>query len=540
MNKTEHSMEKGDAMAEQRMSAGIRQAKETMEYDYDLLVIGGGPAGYTAALEAAGKGMKTALAESREIGGTCLNRGCIPTKTLLHSAELFAGIKSGATFGIRAKEIICDMTALQARKNEVITQLRSGVETLLKKGKIDVFQGKAQIMGSHEVCISGGASGDRLLHPAKILIATGSRPALPPIPGTDLENVVTSDELLARTELYSRLTIIGGGVIGMEFASIYSAFGCQVTVIEFLDRILANMEKEISQNLKMILKKRGVEIHTGAQVQEICRDPAGSLICRYTEKGAEQMVCSDGVLVATGRKANTEGLFAKGLNIAMSRGRVLVNEYGKTSIPDIYAAGDVTPGIQLAHAASAQAVNAVAHMQYAAEALRAGHTQPEGDTSGLGAKSENEIFSVSDVQSGNGAPSASGVESGNGIGGREFVPPIRADIIPGCVYTDPEIGCVGLTQEEAKLKGLAVTVKKYPMSANGKTVLSAQERGFLKVIADVDSHVILGAQMMCARATDMISEFGTAIVNGLTLEQMAAVVRPHPTFSEAISEVTRL
>lgn len=483
-------------MTEKRAVSDISRAEEVPEYD--LVVIGGGPAGYTAALEAAGRGMKTALAEPGELGGTCLNSGCIPTKTLLHQAELYAKIKSAAPSGICAEQVTCDMEALQRHKDEVVGQLRGGIASLLKKKKVDVWQGAAQITDAHEVRLSGRESGDQVLHTERILIATGSVPALPPVPGIDLADVVTSDGLLSREELYPRLTIVGGGVIGMEFASIYSALGCQVTVIEFLDRILANMDREISQNLKMIMKKRGVEIHTGAQLQEICADPAGGLICRYTEKGEEKTVVSDGVLIATGRRPNTEGLFAEGLDIAAERGRILVDEYGMTSVPGIYAAGDVTPGVQLAHAAAAQAVNAVAHMQYVSEQSRT-----------------------------------------DGSGG-EFIPPIRADVIPGCVYTDPEIGCVGLTQEDAKQQGMEVTVKKYPMSANGRTVLSGQERGFIKVVADAQSHRILGAQMMCARATDMIGEFASAVVNGLTLEQMGAVVRPHPTFSEAISEVTRL
>lgn len=495
--------------------------------EYDLVVIGGGPAGYTAALEAASRGMKTALAENRELGGTCLNRGCIPTKTILHSAELFAQMQDCGKLGLHAERAACDMASIQARKDEVVAQLRGGIAMLMKKNKIDVYERKAQLAGPHEVLLtapggSGAAEEHTMLRAGKILIATGSSPALPPIPGIGLENVVTSDELLSRTELFPRLTIIGGGVIGMEFASIYNALGCQVTVIEFLDRILANMDREISQNLKMILKKRGVDIHTGAQVQEILRSPDGSLICRYTEKDGEKTVESDGVLAAVGRKANTEGLFANGTELAMNRGRILVNEYGRTSLPDVYAAGDVTPGIQLAHAAAAQGTNAVAHMAYLAEEA--------------GREAELARIPAADAAGRIGEISLEGPAFRSGDG---FRPPLCADVIPGCVYTDPEIGCVGITQEEAKLQGRSVIVKKYPMSANGKTVLSGQDRGFIKVIADADSHVVLGAQMMCARATDMISEFGMAVVNGLTLEQMASVVRPHPTFSEAIGEAVR-
>lgn len=465
-----------------------------MAEQYDLVIIGAGPAGYIAAEESAGRGSKTALIENRELGGTCLNRGCIPTKTILHSSELYAKMKDCEQLGIHADSVSCDMAGIQSHKSEVIRQLRFGIASLMKKNKVTVYEGTGTILNTHEVLVHSTAADidseeGTVLQTKNILIATGSVPSAPPIPGIDLPDVVNSDELLSKETLYPRLTIIGGGVIGMEFASIYSALGCKVTVIEFLDRILANMDREISQNLKMILKKRGVEIQTGARVEEITRREDGTLICRYTQKDEVKEAESDGVLVAVGRRANTKGLFAAEdgadrLGLLVERGRIAVNEFGQTSVPNIYAAGDVTGGVQLAHAASAQAVNAVAHM--------AGEAQ---------------VF--------------------------------YSDMVPGCVYTNPEIGSVGITQDDAKAENLSVITRKYPMSANGKTVLTGQDRGFIKVVADADTHRILGAQMMCARATDMISEFGTAIVNGLTLEQMASVIRPHPTFSEAIGEAVK-
>lgn len=462
-----------------------------MAKTYDLIIIGAGPAGYTAAVEAAKRGMKTILVERGELGGTCLNRGCIPTKTFLHTAELYREMKNCESLGLDAEAVAFDMERIQKRKEEVVEQLRNGIAALMKKYKVEVVRGKGKILSTNCVQVlfddaaqSTGSEDSEFLEGTHILIAAGSAPAIPRIPGIDLENVVTSDELLAQKELYPRLTIIGGGVIGMEFASLYSAFGAQVTVIEFLDRILANMDREISQNLKMILKKRGVEIHTGACVEEIRRGEEGELICCYREKEERKEVSSEGILAAVGRRACTEGLLGDGVALSMEKGRIQINEFGQTSIPSIYAAGDVTGGAQLAHAASAWAIKAVAHM--AGEEER-----------------------------------------------------ICTELIPGCVYTNPEIGTVGLTQEEAKARGLTVLVKKYPMSANGKTVLTGQERGFIKVVAENESHKILGAQMMCARATDMISEFATAIANGLTLEEMGKVIRPHPTFSEAITEAVR-
>ena len=460
----------------------------------DLVVIGGGPAGYEAVLEAAKCGMKAAIIEKDHLGGTCLNRGCVPTKTILHSVELYAEVKKCEHFGIHAQDVSYNMEEIQNRKNDVLTQLRNGIQSLMKKNKLTVYQGTGMILDKNHVQVSG--ENGEILETEHILIATGSVPAVPPIPGIKLPNVLTSDEMLDKKDTFPNLTIIGGGVIGMEFAAIYSALGCKVTVSEFFDRILANMDKEIAQNLKMILKKRGVDIFTSSKVKEITEDGTGKLVCHYIEKETEKEVVSDGILAAVGRRAYTEGLFGEKfvfesekateeqLFVQMDRGRISVNENAQTSIPNIYAAGDVTGGIMLAHAATAQAINAVMHM--------------------LG---KEPIFDLKQV--------------------------------PGCVYTSPEIGSVGISQDEAKKAGIPVIVKKYPMSANGKSLLSDQERGFIKIVAEEETHVILGAQMMCARATDMISQFTNAIVNKQTIEQMKQVIYPHPTFSEGISEALR-
>lgn len=450
-----------------------------MEEKFDLVVIGAGPGGYEAAIEAAKKGMKTALIERRELGGTCLNRGCIPTKTIMHSTEIFAELKTCEHLGIHVADASYNMEEIQTRKDEVLGQLRSGIATLMKKNKVTVYEGTGKITGPHEVTVAGAE--EWILETDKILIATGSVPSMPPIPGIELPNVVNSDDLLNKKELYQHLVVIGGGVIGMEFASIYSALGCQVTVIEALDRILANMDKEIAQNLKMILKKRNVDIHTKAKVEKIEAGENGKLICHYTEKEKEVQVEADGILVAVGRRAYTEELLGEGVELSMERGRILVDENYETSIPDIYAIGDVIGGIQLAHVATAEGINAVAHMLH--EKL-----------------------------------------------------PINIGVVPGCVYTNPEIATVGMSVEEAEAAGIGAVSKKYVMTANGKSVLSNQERGFIKVVAEESTGKIIGAQMMCARATDMISEFGTAIVGGMTLKEMRSVIRPHPTFSEGITE----
>ena len=484
---------------------------------FDLVVIGAGPGGYEAAIEGVQKGMKVALVENRELGGTCLNRGCIPTKTIIHTAELYHELQSGPSIGLTVREPAVDMEMVQKRKDEVLEQLRKGIASLMKTNKISVYYGTGTILDREHVKVAaaedtsegkpegkpegktegkseeqpGGQKQDKVvLETSHILIATGSVPACPPIPGSSLPGVVTSDGLLDKKDMFEHLIIIGGGVIGMEFASVYSSLGHGVTVIEALDRILPTMDKEIAQNLKMIMKKRNVDIHTGAKVEEILQTEDGKgLICRYTEKDKPCEARADGILIATGRRAYTGGLITdessrEVKDMAMERGRIITDEKYETSVPGIYAIGDVTGGIQLAHAATAQGRNAVAHMA-----------------------------------------------------GEDMV--IRTDIIPSCVYTNPEIGCVGISADEAKARGIEAVTKKYIMSANGKSILSQQERGFIKVVADSGSHRILGAQMMCARATDMISQFAVAMANGLTLEDMAKVIFPHPTFSEGILEAVR-
>lgn len=451
-----------------------------MAEQYDLVIIGGGPAGYESAFFAASHGMKTALVESRELGGTCLNRGCIPTKTILHSTALYQDVLESEKLGITVKEAEVSLEKIQDRKTEVLDALRSGIAAGMKKRHVTVVQGTGTILDAHTVKV-----GAELLAAEHILICTGSVPATPPIPGMELPRVMNSDAMLENREKIGRLLIIGGGVIGLEFASIYRQLGTEVVIVEALDRILANMDREFAQSLKVSLKKRGVEIHTGALVKQIRESEEGGLICTIQEKDEEQELTADRILVATGRRANTEGLFGDGIKPDMERGILLVDEYGQTSIPGIYAAGDVTGGIQLAHVASAEAINAVCHML-----------------------------------------------------GR--APKKNKAAIPSCVYTSPEIASVGLTADEAKSQGLAVSTAKYPMSANGKTVLSGGERGFIKIVTETETGKLLGAQMMCERATDLIAVFTEALVQGMTAARLSEAIFAHPTFSEGIAEVLEL
>lgn len=458
--------------------------------EFDLTIIGAGPGGYEAALEAAALGLRTAIVEKEEVGGTCLNRGCIPTKTLLHGAELLDEIRGASRFGVSAGEPRVDMDALQQHKENTLETLRKGILSLFKAGKVTLYRGTGRVLAPDTVEVSAETGDPVEIRTRRILVATGSVPAVPPIPGADLPGVMTSNELLNyRGEPFPSLLIIGGGVIGAEFAGIYQSFGTRVTILEALPSLLANLDRELGQSLKLSLKKKGADIHTGACVERL--EPAENGIrCIYTEKGKQESCEAAAVLIATGRRPFTQGLFAEGCTPAMERGRILTDETFETSIPGIYAVGDVNGRIQLAHAASAQG-RAVAR-RIAAEGKDGSEKEPE------------------------------------------------ALLIPSCVYTTPEIASVGLTPEQAKEAGITAKSRKIVSSANGKSVLSLQERGFVKVVYEAESHRILGAHMLCARATDMISEFSMAIRQGMTMEEMAAVVRPHPSYSEMLTDAVTL
>lgn len=447
-----------------------------MEKVFDLIVIGAGTGGYTAAIRAAQEGLTVALVEEGDIGGTCLNRGCIPTKTLMHASHFYRKLAEAGDLGVNIDGASFDLSKMYARKDEVVAQIRGGIEQLILANKVALLKGHACITAPGAVTVDGESYKSK-----NILIATGSEPAIPIIPGADLPGVLTSNELLSwDRELPKSLTIIGGGVIGVEIASIFGALGAQVTIVEAQGRILPTMDREISQNLSMILKKRGIAIHSDAKVEKIGAK-GSALTTAFSAAGKSAEVESELLLIAAGRRANTAGLFAPGFSVAENRG-IVVDENFQTGAAGVYAVGDVVSGgIQLAHVAAAQAGCAVAHM--------------------AGKKSE-----------------------------------INLEVVPACVYTDPEIACVGLTEAEAKERGLEVRTGKYPMSGNGRTIIDKQERGFIKLVFEAQSEVLVGAQLMCARATDMISELGTAIANHLTVHQLAGEIRPHPSFAEGVTE----
>lgn len=483
-----------------------------MTEKYDLVVIGAGPGGYVAAIHGAKKGLRTAVIEQGKSGGTCLNRGCIPTKAMIHAAGEYRRAREGGRFGVSASSVKFDYEEILKYRQETVESLVSGVDHLLKTNGVTVIRGKGRLEkageGGSGHIVSADTGEERLmLEAGRVILAAGSEPAGLPITGADLPGVVNSDGLFAMDHAPESLVIIGGGVIGMEFATVFTDLGTEVTVLEALPRILENFDKEISRNLQMIMKKRGTRIQAGVSVKEIrpsAEDPS-KLVCVYEGKGGQEEAEADTILIAAGRRPVTEGLFSTDIPLAFDGKFIAVDENMQTCIPGIYAIGDLIGGMQLAHEASAEGTRAAQHI-----AMSSGLSRPEGPDAGEKAQDFRE----------------------------QEANPFHQDlrVIPGCVYTDPEIAVAGMDEEQAKESGEEYAVGKFIMSANGKSLITGEERGFIKVIASADSGRILGAQMMCARATDMIGEFVTAIANSLTVDDMLRGVRAHPTYSEGIGE----
>lgn len=436
---------------------------------YDLIVIGGGTGGYTGAIRAAKFGMKVALVEERDLGGTCLNRGCIPTKTLLHSGDIFASRGEWEQLGVHAENVTMDEDAVYRRKDAIVENLRNGIKTLVKANKIDLYETHGTITGEHTV----NAGGEEL-ETEYILIATGSvpvgaDPAKRPIKG--MEYALNSDSVLAGKVEGSEIAVIGAGVIGVEFTDYLSNTGRNVTLIEPLPRIVAMMNKETSAQLSSIFKRKGVKIITGAKVTEILPDHT----VKYTTEKGDFEQKFDNVITSIGRTANLSGLGIENVGIAAGK-RIEVDENMYTGVAGIYACGDAIGRIQLAHYASATAITAVESM------LNKPHS-------------------------------------------------LDLDIVPSCIYTQPEIAFVGKKEEDVP----NAKVGKFLMTANGKSQIEGMARGFVKVVAD-ENYVVVGAELFCVRATEMIGELALAISLGLTIEEVSSVIHPHPTVMESIDE----
>ncbi|MEC2179444.1 dihydrolipoyl dehydrogenase [Bacillus subtilis] len=462
-----------------------------MATEYDVVILGGGTGGYVAAIRAAQLGLKTAVVEKEKLGGTCLHKGCIPSKALLRSAEVYRTAREADQFGVETAGVSLNFEKVQQRKQAVVDKLAAGVNHLMKKGKIDVYTGYGRILGPSifsplpgtiSVERGNGEENDMLI-PKQVIIATGSRPRMLPGLEADGKSVLTSDEALQMEELPQSIIIVGGGVIGIEWASMLHDFGVKVTVIEYADRILPTEDLEISKEMESLLKKKGIQFITGAKVLPDTMTKTSEDISIQAEKDGETVTYSaEKMLVSIGRQANIEGIGLENTDIVTENGMISVNESCQTKESHIYAIGDVIGGLQLAHVASHEGIIAVEHF------------------AGLNPH------------------------------------PLDPTLVPKCIYSSPEAASVGLTEDEAKANGHNVKIGKFPFMAIGKALVYGESDGFVKIVADRDTDDILGVHMIGPHVTDMISEAGLAKVLDATPWEIGQTIHPHPTLSEAIGE----
>ncbi|HPZ09872.1 MAG TPA: dihydrolipoyl dehydrogenase [Candidatus Eremiobacteraeota bacterium] len=440
---------------------------------YDLTVLGGGPGGYVAAIRAAQLGLSVCIIEEKEVGGTCLNRGCIPTKAILASADLYRNMQKAKEFGLSAGEISFDFQKILERKNNIVQNLRNGVLKLLKDRKINIIKGRGRLLNKNEIDVSR-----ETIKSSKIILATGSEPLIPEMFNINSKRVITSNEALEMEELPRSIIIAGGGYLGCEWACIYRAFGCDVTVVEMLKTIVPTEDVQVSRFLQTFMQKQNIKFMTGSKILEI--KETDNQIEATLEGG--KSVKADYILLSLGRKLNTSGMGFEETGIKIERGRVEVDEYLNTNIPGIYAIGDITGKKLLAHVASAQGIIAAEN-----------------------ATNKNRKM-------------------------------INYDTIPGCIYTFPEVASVGLTEESAKEKGIKYVKSRFPFAANGKASAMGETEGFVKVLAGEEDHKILGVHIIGPKATELIGECANIITQGLTAKEVLKAVHPHPTVSESLQE----
>jgi dihydrolipoamide dehydrogenase len=446
---------------------------------FDLIVIGGGPAGYVAALWAAQRGARTAVVEKKYLGGTCLNVGCIPSKALIHCVELLDMAKEGKRFGITFGEPEVDMDKVRGYKDRVVKQLVSGVEGLLKGRAVEVFRGTGVLTSATTVRVFN-EEGHADLEGDKIIVCSGSVPLCLPICDYGDPHIMTSDNAVSLPGPPESLAVIGGGAIGLEFAYIYSGFGTKVTVIEMLPRILPTEDPEASEVLAKTLQRRGVKLFASSKVKEVGDTPTHKRVV-FEREGAEETVEAEMVLMAVGRRAATDGMGLEEVGVTMERGRIQVNAALQTSVPSIYAAGDCLRGIGLAHLASREGIVAV----------------------------DNAL-------------------------GREAH--VCLDCVPSGIYTVPEVASVGLREHEAAERGLEVTVGKFPFTALGKATVLNEREGFVKLVAEAGTGRMLGGTIVGPKATELIAEVALAVQNKLTIGDVAETIHGHPTLNEAVGE----
>ncbi len=456
-----------------------------------LVVLGSGPGGYVAALRAAQLGASVTLVEKDLIGGTCLNRGCIPTKALLASSEALARARAGQDYGFTVTgEVLPDFGAMMARKGRVVTQIRESVEVLLKKAGVKVVRGTGRLAAERRVVVESGAPGVETvtLEADKIIIATGSEPAELPLFDFTQPTVLTSTSALELDTIPGSLLIVGAGAIGCEFASFFSELGTQITMVEMMPQMLPQEDNRLAKQFQGIYRKRGIQVLLNTKVEEITEYAADHVTAKLSD-GSE--VTAEKVLVSVGRRPNTAGIGLEEAGVEVdARGFIKVDEQLQTSAPGIYAIGDVNGGILLAHVASHEAL----------------------------------------VAAENCAGAAPGAAPGGGARERDL------RFVPSCTYSHPEVASVGLTEDQAAAKGYEPVTGTYRFPALGKAVAMGEDVGYIQLVADRKSDLLLGANMMGPHVTDLIHEVAVALQNGLSVRQLGGTIHAHPTLAEAVME----
>ena len=452
---------------------------------YDVIIIGAGPGGYVAAIRAAQLGLKTAVVERQYMGGVCLNVGCIPTKALLHTADLLEEARDGKRFGVVAERVSLDWGAAQKNKDQVVKQMTGGVGFLMKKNKVDVHNGTGRIVDRGNVQVTDGAGKQTTLATAHIIIATGARARdLPRIGASfDEDRILSSTGALSLPEIPKSLLIVGAGAIGVEFASMYRAFGSEVTLVEALPRIVPIEDEEISAELTRALSKRGIKIMAGATLGGVDRSESQVVATVTGADGKEQKIAAERMLLGIGIAPNTKEIGLEELGVELEqRGFIKVNGMMQTNVEGIYAIGDCVPTPWLAHVASAEGIIAAEHI--------AGHHPPALDY----------------------------------------------DKIPACTYCSPEVASAGLSEAKAKERGYEVKIGKFPFSANGKATILGERVGFVKIVTDAKYDEVLGIHLIGPRVTELIAEGGVALSHEATAESLMRTVHAHPTLYEALGE----
>jgi len=446
-----------------------------------IIIIGGGPAGYVGAIRAAQLGGSVTVVEKEEVGGTCLNVGCIPTKVLTSAAHTYSTLKTADRWGLKVSGMELDFPQLMKRKQMVVNRLVTGVKSLLKARGVNLIKGTATFLDERQIEVRMNDGTNQRLEADRFLIATGSVPIMLPIPGIESEGVIDSTGALSLTSIPQSMLIIGGGAIGCEFAYIYHSFGTQITIVEMLSQIIPGEDEEISAGLRSSMEKSGIKIFTGSKVTKIAPDKDGKKKVTISSSEGENNMEVEKVLVSVGRKANTKNMGLEMLGIKMDRGTILVDDHLRTNLPHIFAAGDCIGNWLLAHVASMEAEIAV----------------------------ENAL-------------------------GEDKKMDYRA--VPCCIFTHPEIGSVGLNEKLAKEKGLEVKTGKFPMMACGRAQAENEPDGFVKVVVEKTSGKILGAQILGHRATDLIAELTLAVQIGAKTSDIIDTIHAHPTLSEPTRE----